>query len=93
MRASGGWIGLGLQGGYTKHLCFLCFSDSQADDHRYIRQQLPPRQGLEPGYLNGLSLPLVEANKMVLPHLHIKLKLIKNVVNTMDIEGGGYTFP
>ena len=27
---------LGLQGGYTKYLCFLCLSDSWVDNQHYV---------------------------------------------------------
>ena len=60
---------LGLQGGYTKYPCFLCLWDSRADDQHYIRQEWPPRQGLEPGLHNVQSRPLVEPNKILLPPL------------------------
>ena len=83
---------LGLQGGYTKYPCFLCLWDSRADDQHYIRQEWPPRQGLEPGSHNVQSRPLVEPNKILLPPLHIKLGLMKNFVKAMDREGRGFTF-
>ena len=35
---------LGLQGGYTKHSCFLCLWDSRADEQHYVVKNWPPRE-------------------------------------------------
>ena len=34
----------GLQGGYTKHMCFLCLWDSRADDVHFQRKTWPDRK-------------------------------------------------
>ena len=83
---------LGLQGGYTKYPSVLCLWDSRADDQHYIRQEWPLRHGLEPGLHNVQSPPLVEPNKVLLPPLHTKLGLMKNIVKAMDRKGRGFTF-
>ena len=54
---------LKLQSGYTKHPCFLCLWDIQADDQHYVRQEWPLWQGLRPGSHKILSHPLIEVNK------------------------------
>ena len=83
---------LGLQGGYTKYPCFLCLWDSRAVGQHYVRQEWTPRQGLGPGLHNVQSCPLAESKKILLPPLHIKLGLMKNLVKSMDREDRGFTF-
>lgn len=83
---------LGLQGGYTKHPCFLCLWDSRADSQHYVRKDWPLRQGLQPGSHNVLSHPLVEPTKVLLPPLHIKLGLMKNFVKGLNKEGRGFDY-
>ena len=85
-------LDLGLQGGYTKYLCFLCLWDSLADNQHYVRQVLSLRQGLKPGSHNVQSHPLVEPNKILLPPLHIKLGVMKNFFKAIDRESCGFAF-
>ena len=77
---------LGLQGGYAKYPCFLCLWDSLSD------KSGPLRQGLKPGLHKVQSHTLVEPNKILLPHLHIKLGVTKNFVKAMDREGDKFAF-
>lgn len=39
---------MGLQGGYTKNMCFLCLWDSRADSEHYNRKKLPDRTNFVP---------------------------------------------
>jgi hypothetical protein len=75
---------LGLQQGYTKFCCFLCEWDSRAKTSHYKRRDWPSQQSLEPGTKNVQLLPLVESSNILLPPLHIKLGLMKNLVLAMD---------
>ncbi|XP_076056096.1 uncharacterized protein LOC143034074 [Oratosquilla oratoria] len=68
---------LGMQGGHTKHPCFLCLWDSRADSVHYRQREWPQRTEFVPGRHNVKTLPLVPAEKVLLPPLHIKLGLIK----------------
>ena len=68
---------LGQQGGYTKYPCFLCYWDSRAKDEHWVRNQWPARSSLAPGDKNIIYIPLVDAKKIILPPLHIKLGVIK----------------
>ena len=77
---------LGLQGGYTKHPCFLCLWDSRAEKQHYVQRNWPARSGLEPGSHNVVSHALVNLQKILLPPLHIKLRLMKNFVKALDKE-------
>ena len=72
----------GLQGWYTKYLCFLCLWDSRADDQYYVRHVWLWRHGLKPGPQNVQPHLLVKPNKILLPPLHIKLGVIKKFINT-----------
>ena len=74
---------LGLQGGYTKHSYFLCLSDSRADEQHYVVKKWPPREDLTPGFYNVLNSPLIERSKILLPPLHIKLRLTKQFVKSL----------
>ena len=74
---------LGLQGGYTKHSCFLCLWNSRADDQHYVVKNWPPREELTPGFHNVLNPPLIERSKILLPPLHIKLGLAKQFVKSL----------
>ena len=76
-----------LQGGYTKHMCFLCLWDSRADDIHYQQKSWPERQNPVIGENNIQNEPLVEKSKILLPPLHIKLGLMKQFVKSLDYEG------
>jgi hypothetical protein len=52
---------------YTKYCCFLCEWDSR----------WPKRTSLTPGEKNVVSPPLVLPEKICVPSLHIKLRIMK----------------
>lgn len=83
---------LGLQTGYTKFCCFLCEWDSRDRSKHYIREHWPERTAYIPGQKNVKSVPLVDPKKIILPPLHIKLGLIKNLVKAMDKNGPGFQY-
>ena len=61
----------------------------------YVEKNWNPRQNLVPGIKNVSQRPLVDAQKVLLPPLHIKLGLIKNFVKGIvkynkDGEGLAY---
>ena len=58
---------LGLQGGYTKHSCFLCLWNSRAGEQHYLIKNWPARKDLTPGSHNVLNSPFIERNKILLP--------------------------
>ena len=68
---------LELQGGYTKHSCFLCLWNSRADEQHYLVKNWSARKDLTPGSHNVLNSSLIERSKILLPPLHIKLVLAK----------------
>ena len=83
---------LGLQLGYTKHMCFLCLWDSRDDANHYTKTYWPPREQSVVGRFNVKHAPLINPQKVYLPPLHIKLGLMKNFVKAMDQQGEGFQF-
>lgn len=83
---------MGLQGGYTKYPCYLCLWDSRADSKHYIQRSWPVRTELCVGKQNVKFEPIVEAEKVLMPPLHIKLGLMKQFVKKLDetSEAFGY---
>jgi len=75
---------VGLQGQYTKHSCFHCLWNSKADEEHYSTKNWPTRKEFAPGSYNVKHLPLVEANKVLLPPLHIKLGMAKQFVKALS---------
>ena len=74
----------GMQGGYTKYMCFLCKWDSRARAEHYTRSQWPPRDAPTIGQHNVVREPLVSKEKIILPPLHIKLGLMKQYVKALQ---------
>ncbi|KAK5643931.1 hypothetical protein RI129_007776 [Pyrocoelia pectoralis] len=83
---------LGMQLGYTKYCCFLCEWDSRDRKSHYIRKIWPERKIMEPGKKNIQYTPLVSRDKILLPPLHIKLGLMKNLVKAMNQEGEAFKY-
>ncbi|GBM54176.1 hypothetical protein AVEN_64523-1 [Araneus ventricosus] len=75
---------MGLQLGYTKYCCFLSLRDSRAIAFQYIKIDWPQRASFKPGEMNVEHPPLAEQHKIIIPPLHIKLDLVKNLVIPMD---------
>jgi len=63
---------LGMQLGYTKHMCFLCLWDSRDDANHFEVRDWPARKDFTPGKFNIKYVPLVNPEKVFLPPLHIK---------------------
>lgn len=83
---------LGLQGGYSKFSCFLCLWDSRADSEHYSRKEWPARHQFEPGKHSVKAAPLVHAQNVLLPPLHIKLGLMKTFVKNLDRNGAAFQY-
>ena len=75
---------LGLQKGFTSYPCFLCEWNSRARDEHYVRSVWPPRKTLTPGVKNVEKKSLVPSYKVLLPPLHIKLGIVKQLVKAMS---------
>ena len=83
---------MGLPPGYTKYCCFLCEWDSRARHEHYLKKKWPKRSPLKAGTKNVKYTPLVEATKILLPLLHIKLGLIKSFVKAMNQHGAAFKY-
>ncbi|GBM07512.1 hypothetical protein AVEN_100714-1 [Araneus ventricosus] len=70
--------------GYTKFCYFICLWDSREIALHYIKRYWPQRASFKPGEMNVEHPPLAEPNKIIIPTLHIKLGLVKNLVRPMD---------
>ena len=56
-----------LQGGFTKHSCFLCLSDSRAVTKHYSRREWPERRFFIPDNQNAQHDPLVKSKNVDTP--------------------------
>ena len=84
---------IGMQGGFTKHCCFLCLWDSRATVEHHVRKDWPARVAYIPGNTNIKEFPLVDPKDALLPPLHIKLGFIKNFVKQLGkSKSNGFTF-
>ena len=79
----------GMQGGYTKYPCYLCEWDSRALNH-YGCKVWPPRETHQIGQKNVLSVPLIKAENVILPPLHLKLGYMKQFVKNLDVNGEAF---
>lgn len=82
----------GLQGGYTKHCCFLCKWDSRDREKHYVQELWPDRIEYQLGKDNIKYVPLIDKNNIILPPLHIKLGLVKNFVKVLDKESAAFIY-
>ena len=82
-----------LQGGFTKHCCFLCLLESRTTAHHYETKEWPTKNSYAPGVKNIQHTPLVNPDKVLMPPLHIKLGLMKNFVKAMAKQNSnGFKF-
>jgi len=84
------WQLLGTQLGYTKFCRFLCEWGARDKKNHYVNKLWPKQTSLTPGEKN--VNPLVLPENIFLPHLHIKMGLIKNYVKGMDKTGHGFQY-
>ena len=82
----------GLQPGYTKYCCFICLWDSRNRAQHYTRKDWPVRHVDIPGTSNIANFPLVDRQNVILPPLHIKLGLIKQLVKALDKESAAFKY-
>jgi hypothetical protein len=78
LKVIGMWMGI--QGGFTNFCCFLCLWDSRCTAKCFMKHDWEPRKTYEPVKDSGQPIRLVNPMKILLPPLHIKLRLIKCLV-------------
>lgn len=82
---------LGQQSGYIKYPCFLCKWDSCDRKQHYVRKDWPVWKTLETGKKN-IERKSCESKKILLPPLHIKLRLMKQFVKALPKEGDCFKY-
>jgi hypothetical protein len=80
---------LGMQLGYTKYWCLLCKWDSRDKKNHYVDKLWPK---LTAGEKNVVDVPLFLPEKIYLLPLLIKLSLMKNFAEGMDVTGSGFEY-
>lgn len=73
----------GLQGGYTKYMCFMCNWDSRFKGDQYCFHGWQDRTTHEIGKANVIGKALVPKEKILLPPLHVKLGIVKSFLKTI----------
>ena len=83
-----------VSGNATRVHKILLFSarDSRDKKNHYVNKLWPKRTSLTPDEKNVVNPPLVLPEKMYLPHLHIKLGLIKNFGKGSDKTGRWFDY-
>ena len=74
---------MGMQGQFTKHCCFYYLWDSRATAEYYVRKDWPARVTYIPGNANIKEVLLMDPKNVSMPHLHMKLGLLKNFVKQL----------
>lgn len=72
--------------------CFICEWDSRARDKHWKVTHWPKRENLQPGSKNIMSEPIVQPDKILLPPLHIKLGLMKQVTKALQKDSGCFQY-
>lgn len=83
---------LGQQSGYTKYPCFICLWDSRDRAQHYVKKVWPLRKTLKAADPNILKEPLIDAKKVQLPPLHIKLGIMKQFVKALNTSGACFKY-
>ncbi|CAH0554542.1 unnamed protein product [Brassicogethes aeneus] len=81
----------GLQGGYTKNMCFICLWNTRYKGNQYQKRDWDNRHDYVIGAANVIHNPLISPDKVLLPPLHIKLGIFKNFVKALPVEGQAFT--
>ena len=84
---------LGQQSRFTKYPCYLCVWDSRDRSQHYIKKDWPARDEMVPGRSNNIvNNPLVDRHKILVPPLHIKLGLIKQLTKALDKDDSCFSY-
>ena len=74
---------MGMQCGNTKFPCYLCLFNSREKANHYLNSFWPLRAKFEIGEHNVIKTPLVCADKIIPPPLHIKLGIVKQFIKRL----------
>ncbi|XP_076359659.1 uncharacterized protein LOC143252020 isoform X1 [Tachypleus tridentatus] len=81
---------MGLQRGFTKFPCHICFWDSRDTAVHYNRKHWPQRIEFSVGKYDVKCESLVDLQKVLFPPLHTKLGLMKQFVIALDKESAAF---
>ena len=76
--------------GNMKYPCVFCLFDSY-DKNKYEKHTWPRRESFFMNVNCVINEPLIEAVKIILPTLHIKLGLFKQFVKTCDVDSVAFS--
>lgn len=80
----------GVKGGYSKQQCFLCLWEGRLRHLHYTDHRWKPRVTYQLGIDSIDHMPLVPASKIILPPLHIKLGLVRNLVRAIKSNNDAF---
>lgn len=83
---------VGMQSGYTKYQCYICLWDSRADALHYQQHSWPKRREFQIGQHNVKNKPIVEPDRVLMPPLHIKLGLMKQLVKALPQDSEAFQY-
>lgn len=72
-------------------MCFICLWNTRYKGNQYQKCDWEKREVFRVGTANVIHEPLVPADKVLLPPLHIKLGLFKNFVKVFSVDGPAFT--
>ena len=81
---------LGLTGGNSKYPCHLCEFDSRASEEKKYTETFKRREGLVIDQFGVNFASLVDPNLIIIPPLHVKLGITKNLVKTLNEDAVKY---
>lgn len=73
----------GLQQRYVKHMCYLCNWDTRFTGNQYKTYSWTDRGDNVIGHLNIINAALVPRENILLPYLHTKLGMVKNLLKAV----------
>ena len=73
------------------HVLFV-FGTVELTPSLYAKCIAPIRENMDPSEHNMMKERLVDRSSILLPPLHIKLGLIKNIIKALDKEGNTFQF-
>ena len=82
----------GLQSDYTKYPCFIGLWDSQACSEHWVRKKWPEKIKLTVNESNVINDPFVPRNIILLPPLHIQLRIMNQLVNASPEAGNCFNY-
>jgi hypothetical protein len=83
---------MGFQGGFTKFPCYLRLWDSRDTKAHYYWRDWPQRTKFSVGKNIVKLEPLVNPWKLLMPPLHIKVRLMKQFGTALDKESAAFEY-